>query len=61
MIGSPPALADADLEKELRDACFNSGNGLYVPSGALWGGEDVRKMANRGTLKVTVLAYHVIP
>jgi aspartate dehydrogenase len=57
MIGSPTALADTDLEKELCNACSDSGNGLYVPSGALWGGEDIRKMADRGTLKVTVIIY----
>ncbi len=27
-------------------------NGLYVPSGALWGGDDIRKMSDLGTLKV---------
>ena len=37
---------------KLKAAAEESGNGLYVPSGALWGGEDIRKMADRGSLKV---------
>ena len=52
MIGSPTALANAEVESKLRSTAMTSGNGLYVPSGAFWGGEDVRKMADRGTLKV---------
>ena len=28
-------------------------HGLYVPAGALWGGHDIQKMADRGTLKVS--------
>jgi len=51
MMGSPTALADSSLESELKAAAEESGNGLYVPSGALWGGEDIRKMADRGSLK----------
>ena len=49
MIGSPTALADRDIEASLEAAA--SKHGLYIPSGALWGGEDIRKMAERGTLK----------
>ncbi|ESO93087.1 hypothetical protein LOTGIDRAFT_119936 [Lottia gigantea] len=55
MIGSPTALADKDLEVTLRKAARV--HGLYVPSGAFWGGEDIKKMADRGTLqalKVTI-------
>lgn len=55
MIGSPTAMADAETEKKLRAAANQ--NGLYVPSGALWGGEDIRRMADRGmlqALKVTM-------
>ena len=55
MLGSPTALADEDLENTLYKAANEFNHGLYVPSGALWGGEDIRKMAERGTLKgVTV-------
>ena len=48
MIGSPTALADRDIETSLVAAAHT--HGLYIPSGALWGGEDIRKMAERGTL-----------
>ena len=33
---------------------------MYVPSGALWGAEDIRKMANRGvleSLRVTMIKH----
>ena len=54
MLGSPTALADPEIEEKLFKAA-KVHHGLYVPSGALWGGEDIRKMAERGTLKgVTV-------
>ena len=53
MLGSPTALADRTLESRLVSASSSSsGHGLYVPAGAFWGGEDIRKMAERGTLKV---------
>ena len=52
MLGSPTVLANKDIELQLRDAAKAYGKGLYVPSGALWGGEDIRKMADLGTLKV---------
>merc|ERR1711884_19567 len=48
MIGSPAALAEPNLEKMLRSAATK--HALYVPTGALWGGEDIRRMAERGTL-----------
>ncbi|XP_070204877.1 aspartate dehydrogenase domain-containing protein-like isoform X2 [Littorina saxatilis] len=49
MIGSPTAMSSASLEKELRAAATQ--HGLYVPSGAFWGGEDIKKMADRGSLQ----------
>ncbi|KAG1700037.1 putative L-aspartate dehydrogenase [Nymphon striatum] len=49
MIGSPSALANAELERKLRSAAKS--HGLYVPSGAFWGGEDIKKMADLKTLK----------
>ena len=54
MIGSPTALANKELEDSLKAAIKEHGNGLYVPSGALWGGEDIRKMAELGSLKVNL-------
>lgn len=49
MIGSPTAMADVETERKLRTAART--HGLYIPSGALWGGEDIRKMADMGTLQ----------
>ncbi|KAK0047729.1 L-aspartate dehydrogenase [Biomphalaria pfeifferi] len=49
MIGSPTALADTRLETSLRSAATK--HGLYITQGAFWGGEDIRKMADRGTLQ----------
>ncbi len=39
------------LEAELRKAA--SKNGLYVPGGALWGGEDIRYMHRPNNYKET--------
>ena len=59
MLGSPTALADEDLEKTLYNAANEHNHGLYVPSGALWGGEDIRKMAERGSLKGKLISRHL--
>jgi len=53
-IGSPTALAQASLEQKLKLSAKN--HGLYVPSGAFWGSEDIRKMADRGNLQVQYAA-----
>jgi len=50
LMGSPTGLADRQVEADLRLAAQGE-HGLYIPSGALWGGGDIRKMAERGTLK----------
>ena len=52
-IGSPTALSDLSLESSLRNAAQK--HGLYVPTGAFWGGDDIKKMADRGTLQVSPL------
>ena len=57
MLGSPTALANAKVEVLLNDAAKKYGTGLYVPSGALWGGEDIRKMSDLGTLQVIQLYF----
>ncbi|XP_069806114.1 aspartate dehydrogenase domain-containing protein isoform X1 [Dendropsophus ebraccatus] len=60
LVGSPTALADEDTERKLRRRAKMSGYTLYVPSGALWGGEDIMKMADRGTLsglKITMTKH----
>lgn len=48
-VGSPTALADAALNSTLRSASERS-HGLYIPSGALWGADDIKKMADGGSL-----------
>ena len=52
MLGSPTILANEQIEAVLTNAVNTFKTGLYVPSGALWGGEDIRKMSDLGTLKV---------
>ena len=49
-VGSPTALANADLEQSLRAGAAAGPYGLYVPAGALWGGVDIQRMSERGTL-----------
>ena len=51
MIGSPTALADAQLEGNLRAKALQYNHALYIPAGAFWGGEDVTKMADNGSLR----------
>ncbi|XP_051988073.1 aspartate dehydrogenase domain-containing protein [Xyrauchen texanus] len=51
LIGSPSALSDPQLEQELRTAAKQHGKTLYVPSGALWGGQDIQRMNDNGTLR----------
>ncbi|XP_052630797.1 LOW QUALITY PROTEIN: aspartate dehydrogenase domain-containing protein [Harpia harpyja] len=56
-LGSPTALADPETERRLRGAAERGGHTLYVPRGALWGCEDIRRMDEAGTLaalKVTM-------
>ena len=57
MLGSPTALANERVESTLSNAAKEYGTGLYVPSGALWGGEDIRKMSDLGTLKVVTYDF----
>ena len=51
-MGSPTALANLDVENRLRWKASTGSHGIYIPSGALWGGADIKKMADIGTLKV---------
>lgn len=41
---------DSSVEKKLRELAEKGPHGLYIPSGALWGAEDIQKMAERGSL-----------
>ena len=58
MLGSPTVLANEKVEIMLTEAAKQYGTGLYVPSGALWGGEDIRKMSDLGSLKVRMACYN---
>lgn len=49
-IGSPSVLADRQLEANLTDAIGKSHKRLFVPNGALWGTQDIRRMSNAGKL-----------
>ncbi|KAJ8251047.1 hypothetical protein GJAV_G00216650 [Gymnothorax javanicus] len=51
MVGSPAALADPQVNAQLRQAAGHHGKTLYVPSGALWGGQDILRLNNSGALK----------
>ena len=54
-VGSPTALAEAAMERNLVREARDGAHGLYVPAGAFWGGQDIQKMADRGTLRVRAL------
>lgn len=49
MLGSPTALCNKNLLKDLENAA--SSHGVYIPSGAFWGGEDIQKMSDAKQLK----------
>ncbi|XP_061079713.1 aspartate dehydrogenase domain-containing protein [Conger conger] len=51
LVGSPTALADPQVDAQLRRAAVHHGKTLYVPSGALWGGQDIQRLNNSGVLK----------
>ncbi|KAL6476751.1 hypothetical protein MHYP_G00152500 [Metynnis hypsauchen] len=51
LVGSPSALSDAQLDQELRLTAKKHGKTLYVPSGALWGGQDIQRLNDSGSLK----------
>lgn len=50
-IGSPTALADQSTLDALVQAAKLYQRNVYVPCGAFWGASDIRKMANKKTLK----------
>lgn len=50
-VGSPTAFADTAYETEMRKVADEpNGHGVYVPAGALWGAQDIQKMAQRGSI-----------
>ncbi|KAK9397103.1 putative L-aspartate dehydrogenase [Crotalus adamanteus] len=51
MVGSPTALADVNTELRLREVAKKTGHTLYIPSGALWGGQDIQRLDDAGMLQ----------
>lgn len=52
IIGSPTIFADRDVEKAMRaEASRDTGFGIHIPSGALWGAIDLQKMDEQRQLK----------
>ncbi|XP_077590371.1 aspartate dehydrogenase domain-containing protein [Stigmatopora nigra] len=51
MVGSPSVLADHELNEKLRQTAKVNGKTLYVPSGALWGGQDIQRLNDSGALQ----------
>lgn len=49
-MASPTALADDSFRESVTRAALASGRTVYVPTGAMWGAEDIRRMADRGSL-----------
>lgn len=50
-IGSPTALAYAPLEAKLKKKSLESGQVVYIASGAFWGSEDIAKMSERDIVR----------
>lgn len=50
MVGSPTVFANAEVEHAVREAARGS-HAAFIPSGALWGAQDIQKMAELGTLR----------
>ena len=55
-IGSPTTLANQEIQTKIYKKAHSNArrHGLYVPSGAFWGGEDIKKMADMGSLEVSL-------
>ena len=49
-VGSPTALADEKCYNDLIQAATDANKTIYIPSGALWGANDIAKMSERNTL-----------
>lgn len=60
-VGSPTAMADVAVEKEMRNAAVENGRALYIPSGALWGAADIQGLANRGLLHALTITMKKHP
>ncbi|XP_065190350.1 aspartate dehydrogenase domain-containing protein-like [Sycon ciliatum] len=50
MVGSPTACASQATEDGLRKSALENKHTVYIPSGALWGANDILKLATQGKL-----------
>eukprot|EP01095_Lingulamoeba_sp_RSL-Kostka_P004641 TRINITY_DN15877_c0_g1_i1.p1 TRINITY_DN15877_c0_g1~~TRINITY_DN15877_c0_g1_i1.p1 ORF type:complete len:326 (+),score=105.27 TRINITY_DN15877_c0_g1_i1:94-1071(+) len=52
LVGSPTVFHKEEIKNRLVEIAKenNNENGLYIPVGALWGGQDIQKMADRELL-----------
>jgi predicted dinucleotide-utilizing enzyme len=58
--GSPTIFANKEIERGMRQAASGP-HALYLPAGALWGSNDIQKMADRGTLKGLTITMKKAP
>ncbi|KAI6235954.1 Aspartate dehydrogenase domain-containing protein [Aphelenchoides besseyi] len=55
-IGSPTALADKQLYDSIQNVLKqDSQRAVFIPAGAFWGSNDVKKMADLGTLRAMTI------
>lgn len=57
-VGSPTALADDALHEKLAQEAKLNKHCLYIATGALWGALDIQKMADVGTLQVSICSMY---
>jgi predicted dinucleotide-utilizing enzyme len=58
--GSPTIFANSEVERTMRQAAAGT-RALYLPAGALWGSNDIQKMADRGSLKGLTITMKKAP
>lgn len=62
MPASITAFANADVEKELlAEADRATGHGIYLPRGALWAAEDIKRMSENGSLHALTVTMRKAP
>jgi len=60
-IGSPTALANQETYDLLLKVSNTQNRTVFIPQGALWGGEDIRRMASSGTLTALTITMSKHP
>lgn len=62
MPASITAFANVDVERELlAEADRPTGHGIYLPRGALWGAEDIKRMSENGSLHALTVTMKKAP